>query len=143
MNKIKAFNTTLFVRPAWAIVMALWVILAGSCAKTEGEGGLATIRGRVLVKEYNSTFTVLQEEYYGPDEDVYIIYGDGKKVADREHTTYDGWFEFRYLRPGNYTVYAYSKDSTMQTNAKIPVIREVQITGRKEVVFLDELVIFK
>jgi len=133
-------------RIAKAVVLCLFaplMVLSFSCAKTEGEGGLATIRGRVLVKEYNSTFTVLQEEYYGYDEDVFIIFGDGKKVDGRERTTYDGWFEFRYLRPGNYRVYAYSKDSTLQTGAKIPVILEVTITGRKEVVELDELIIFK
>lgn len=127
-------------------MLPLWLFLLVfpmACAKTEGEGGLATIRGRVLVKEYNSTFTVLQEEYYVGDEDVFIIYGDGKRVDDRERTTFDGWFEFRYLRPGNYTVYAYSKDSTLQTNAKIPVIREVTINGRKDVVEVEELVIFK
>lgn len=132
-----------FFVPAILLLLAAGLAFVVSCAKSEGEGGLAIIRGRVLVKDYNSTFTVLLEEYYAGDEDVYIIYGDGKKVDGRERTTYDGWFEFRYLRPGNYKVYAYSKDSTLQTAASIPVIREVNITGRKEVVELDELVIFK
>lgn len=128
-------------------MMVIVVILIGltvlSCAKTEGEGGLATIRGRILVKEYNSTFTILQDTYYAQDQDVFIIYGDAKMVSDRARTTYDGWFEFRNLRPGSYQVYCYSKDSTLQTLAKIPVISNVLITGKKEVVELEEMVIFK
>jgi hypothetical protein len=143
MNDPRPLQNRLFAVIAVPALLAALMIIPVACAKTEGEGGLATIRGRVLVKEYNSTFTVLLEEYYGYDEDVFITFGDGKKVDGRERTTYDGWFEFRYLRPGNYKVYAYSKDSSLQTGAKIPVIREVTITGRKEMVELEELVIFK
>ena len=125
------------------LICIVMIIMIASCDKNEGEGGLATIRGRVLVKEYNSTFTVLQDTYYAQDEDVFIIYGDEKSVSDRVRTTYDGWFEFRFLRPGRYEVYCYSKDSTLQTLAEIPVIREVQINGRKEVVEVEEMVVLK
>lgn len=125
------------------IALALIGGLVMGCSKVEGEGGLATIRGRVLVKEYNSTFTLLQDTYYAQDEDVFIIYGNNKVVGDRVRTTYDGWYEFTYLNPGVYQVYCYSKDSTLQTLAKIPVIRDVLITGRKDIIELDEMVIFK
>ncbi len=123
-------------------IITLAVILLVGCEKPEGEGGLATIRGRVLVKDYNSTFTQLLDTYYAQDEEVYIIYGEDKAVGDRVRTSYDGWFEFAFLRPGKYKVYAYSKDSTLQTLAKIPVIRDVVITTRKEVVETEEIVVF-
>ncbi len=132
-----------FVRVKLSFVMVLVCFIIISCTKTEGEGGLASIKGRVLVKEYNNTFTMLKDTYYGQDEDVFIIYGDTKKVSDRARTTYDGWFEFSYLRPGYYQVYCYSKDSTLQTLAKIPVIREVQIKDKKEEIVVEEMVIFK
>lgn len=119
------------------------LLLTAGCEKPEGEGGLATIRGRVLVKDYDKTYTILEDTYYAQDEDVFIIYGDEKSVGDRVRTTYDGWFEFPWLRPGTYQVYAYSKDSTLQTLAKIPVIREVEITDRKQIVEVEEIVIFK
>ncbi|HRZ42085.1 MAG TPA: hypothetical protein P5228_05210 [Bacteroidales bacterium] len=127
---------------AIVLILATLTIVPG-CEKPEGEGGLATIRGRVLVKHYNSSFNILEETYYAQDEDVFIIYGDEKSVGDRVRTTYDGWFEFPWLRPGKYMVYAYSKDSTLQTQAKIPVIREVEITDTKQQVEVPEIVIFE
>jgi hypothetical protein len=125
------------------IISLLVVMLFASCSKNEGSGGTATIRGRVLVKEYNSTFTILKDTYYGQDEDVFIIYGDEKVVGERVRTTYDGYYEFRWLRPGSYQVYCYSKDSTLQTLAKIPVIRDVMIDDKKDVVEVEEMIIFK
>jgi hypothetical protein len=139
----KMFRKTRKNQSLIIVVLLTTSLLVLSCAKSEGEGGLATIRGRVLVKEYNGTFTILKDTYYAQDEDVFIIYGDAKMVSDRARTTYDGWFEFRNLRPGSYQVYCYSNDSTLQTLAKIPVISHVLITGKKELIMLDEMVIFK
>lgn len=124
------------------LLISAFLVFSMACTKTEGEGGLATIKGRVLVKEYNATFTLLEDTYYAQDEDVFILYGDEQSIGDRVKTSYDGWFEFNYLRPGNYQVYCYSKDSSLQTMAKIPIVRDVLITGRKEVVEVDEMIIF-
>jgi len=99
--------------------------------------------GKVLVRQYNASFTILQEEYYAQDEDVYIIYGDDITFGDRTRTCYDGTYEFKYLRPGTYTIYAYSKDSTFQTNSMIPVIREMTISKNHEVVEVPEIIILK
>ena len=108
------------------VVQASFVTII-SCKKDPGKGGSSSLTGRVLVRDYNSTYTVLQEEYYGQAEDVYIIYGDDKFASDRTRTNYDGTYEFPYLQKGTYHVYAYSDDSTLQSNAKIPVIRDVAI----------------
>lgn len=118
------------------------IIVLVSCKKDEGTGGNSSIYGKIFVKDYNSTFTVFQEEYYGPDIDVYIIYGDNKSFGDRIRTNYDGTYEFKYLRPGDYQVFAYSKDSTLQTNALIPIIKNVKIDKRKQEVEAPEIVIF-
>jgi len=114
-----------------------------SCKKEAGEGGSSSMFGKVLVKQYNASFTILQEEYYAQDEDVYIIYGDDITFGDRTRTCYDGTYEFKYLRPGTYTIYAYSKDSTFQTNSMIPVIREMTISKNHEVVEVPEIIILK
>ena len=120
----------------------LLLVLACSCEKEEGEGGKSSIYGKVLVKDYNSTFTVLKEEYYGPGIWVYIVYGDDRDYSDRIQTGYDGTYEFKYLRPGDYTVYVLSKDSTLQTNAKVPVIQEVNVPDKKKDVEVPDLIIF-
>lgn len=113
-----------------------------SCKKEPGVGGNATIYGKVLVKDYNSTFTVLQETYYGPAIWVYIQYGDDLSYGDRVQTGYDGTFEFKYLKEGTYTLYVYSKDSTLTTNAPIPVIQETEITSKNQEVELPDFEIF-
>ena len=122
------------------ILLALLMMI--SCSKEPGSGGKSAIYGKVLVKDYNSTFTVLQETYYGPEIWVYLIYGDDRDYGDRIQTGYDGTYEFKYLRPGTYHVYVYSKDSTMQTNAPVPVIREVVVPDKKQDIEVPDLVIF-
>ena len=123
------------------LTVGLFVFLL-SCEKEPGEGGKSSIYGKVYVKDYNSTFTNLEEEYYGPDIWVYIIYGDDRDYGDRILTNYDGTYEFKYLRPGTYHVYAYSKDSTMQTNAPVPVIMDVEVPKKKQDVSVPDIVIF-
>lgn len=119
------------------------IFLLNACAKDPGEGGNSTITGKVYVKHYNTTFTTLLDEYYGPNIDVFIIYGDNKTYGDHVNTNYDGTYEFNYLRPGMYHIYVYSKDSTLQTTANIPVIADVEITKRKETVQVSDIIIFK
>ena len=125
------------------LVAFLPAMFFSSCKKEAGEGGTSSIYGRIMVKDYNSTYTVLEEEYYGQDVDVYIIYGDDKTYSERIRTNYDGVFEFKYLRKGMYHVYAYSEDSTLQTNAMIPIIRDVEITKNNEEAETTDIIIFK
>ena len=125
------------------IAIFLLIALMASCKKEPGEGGNSTIYGKVYVKDYNGTFTVLQEEYFGKDIDVYIIYGDDRSYSDRVKTCYNGYYEFKYLRPGKYHIYAYSKDSTLQTNADVPVIKDIEITKKYQDVEAPQIVIFK
>lgn len=124
-------------------VVFVFTILAYSCSKEPGEGGNSTLYGSVWVKDYNNTFTVLNSEYDGADEDVYIIYGDDQSYADKVSTNYEGVFEIKYLRPGKYTLYVYSKDSTLQSpSGKIPIIKEVEITEKNQEVEVPEFVIY-
>ncbi len=114
-----------------------------SCKKEPGPGGKSTVYGKVWVKDYNASFTVLEESYYGPDLWVYIVYGDDRDYGDRIRTSYDGTFEFKYLRPGNYRIYTYSVDSTLQTNADVPVMYDVTVPSGRQEIQIPDLVIFK
>lgn len=121
----------------------LSAILASSCKKGPGEGGNSSIYGKVWVRDFNSNFTILYGEYNGADEDVYIVYGDEKGSSDRVRSNYDGTYEFKYLRPGNYKVYVYSKDSTMSSpSGSVTVIKEVEITARKQEVEVPKITIY-
>jgi len=127
------------------IIFACFCIyLITSCKKQPGEGGFATIKGRLYVKNYDPTFTVLLSEYYLPGESVYIIYGDNNEVGDNVRTTNDGTFTFNYLRKGKYKVYAIGKDITKPAlNVPKETLVEIEIKERKEVVNLNDLVIIK
>ena len=115
-----------------------------SCKKPEGEGGNCTINGTVWMQDYNSTFTVLEAEYAATDEWVYIIYGDEVNYGDRVRTNYKGEFEFKYLRQGNYKVYVYSKDSTLQSpSGQTAMVKEVNLNKNKQTLSLDVITIFK
>jgi hypothetical protein len=112
------------------------ISLLSSCKKEAGEGGLASIKGKVqtdlrLVPSNPVTF---QYSRPGVDEEVYIIYGDNTGPDDRVWTNYKGEFEFRNLRPGDYKIYVYSRDTTgsAQVNMqRMPIVREVKIEDRK------------
>jgi len=131
--------TRRFIFPS---LFLLVIFLFSSCEKEPGIGGKATVYGKVFVKEYNDSFTVLQEEYYGPNIWVYIIYGDDRDYGDRVRTSYDGTFEFKYLRAGTYHLYVYSKDSTLQTNAAVPVLQDIEVPDEKKDIELPDFIIF-
>ena len=88
-------------------------VLIVSCSKEAGEGGTASIKGKVYGDYYNKSFTTFYGSSYVPDKDVYIIYGDDASYGERVRTSYDGSFEFKYLRKGDYKVFVYSIDSTL------------------------------
>jgi hypothetical protein len=126
------------------ISLVILSMVAFSCKKEEGIGGTSSIKGKVLIRQYNSNFTELIEQYYAPDEDVFIIYGDDEVYGDKVTTNYDGTYEFDYLRDGNYKVFAYSKDSAnYPTKHLIPVIINTSISGKKETVKAETIVILK
>lgn len=131
----KYFRFIVFIFPAFLIL--------SSCEKDPGTGGNSKIFGKIYVKDYNSTFTVLEDEYYAQAEDVYIVYGGNMGTDDRLRTSYDGSYEFKYLRKGVYHIFAYSKDSTLQTNALIPVIRDVEITKNNQGIEVPLITIYK
>ncbi|MES2565957.1 MAG: hypothetical protein V4565_03770 [Bacteroidota bacterium] len=125
-----------------AILSFLVCIILISCKKEPGEGGFASIEGKLYVKNYDASFTLLTSEYYLPGENVYIIYGNGSEVGNSVKTSYDGSFKFNYLRKGKYKVYAIGKDST-RPYLSVPKeeLIEINITERKQKKVLGDLVI--
>ncbi|MEI6899861.1 MAG: hypothetical protein WCL00_08285 [Bacteroidota bacterium] len=124
------------------VTIAFCITILFSCKKDPGEGGTSSLFGKVYAKDYNSTFTVLQGEYYVPDKWVFIVYGDEKDYGNRIRTNYDGTYEFKYLRPGTYHIYVYSKDSTLQTNASVAVLKDVTISSQNTETRVPDLNIF-
>lgn len=121
-----------------------------SCKKQAGIGGTSSIKGNLLVRQYDLSFSSFDEEYPGADEDVFIIYGDNITYADRIRSSYDGAFEFKYLRQGQYKIYVYSQDSAAivgpPANPNAPkkaIVVEVEISGNRQAVDLGTITILK
>ncbi len=128
------------------LFLILFLICLGffSCKKQPGEGGFASIEGKIYVKNYDAYFSILNSQYYLPGETVYIIYGDGTEIGNTVKTSYDGSFKFNYLRKGKYKVYVLGKDSSSanRSNPKAE-LREITITEKKQKEVLGDLVILK
>jgi len=125
------------------LILCLSIVFMISCEKEEGEGGTSSITGKVKVREYNGNFTIrIGEDYYAGDQDVYIIYGEDEVYADKFTTHYDGTYRFDYLREGTYKVFAYSLDSAAYPlDKKKAIIKEVTITGKNQMIEVEDIVV--
>ena len=126
---MKNFIFNLFFQSNFPLFLLI-VLLLSACRKEAGEGGTASLTGRVFVQDYNS-IGQLVGEYYAPEERVYIIYGDSPVFDDQVRTSFDGTFQFNNLYRGFYTVFAYSDCDTC-ASGKEPIFQTVKIKSRGE-----------
>ncbi len=123
-------------------LVALSILALTACKKEPGEGGFASIEGKLYVKNYDPYFQIKLSEHYLPGENVYIIYGNGKEVGNSVKTSYDGSFKFNYLQKGTYKVFAVGKDSAAANRGnETSVLREITITEKKQNSDLGDLTI--
>lgn len=121
---------------------SLLVIALSSCSKYEGQGGSATIKGVIKEQKYNTLGNIIAE-YLIADQNVYIIYGNNNSFYDDDiKTSYDGSFEFRYLKKGSYKIFVYEDCATCPSGKK-EIIVPVEITKNNEIVTLDTINIKK
>lgn len=123
----------------------LIALVFSQCTKTEGEGGAATIKGRVMVQDYTLSNNKNGEPYGAYDTKVYIIYGNGTTYHDDYDCSYDGSYEFRNLRKGTYKIFAYSEIIPKPADPPNdePVIISVTVSDKKGVVTAPDIEIKK
>ena len=129
----------------WVIAVLLALV---SCKKEAGDGGNSSIKGKIsreLRIVLNNPGTAVGT-FPAADEDVYIIYGDHVSPDDRVQTNYEGEYEFLYLRPGKYKVYAFSKDTNSVAvpwdEDHMTVLQELEITDGNQQVIPDDMMIY-
>lgn len=120
-----------------ALAAMPFVMLFNSCSNGPGPGGKASIQGVIKATRYVNNCTTLAGTFLAEDEEVYIIYGDDPSYGDRIRTGPGGVFYFPYLRPGKYTIYAYSTKCTVAQ--KEAVVMEVEITDKSQALITDTL----
>ena len=112
------FTVSLMVLLASALVMP-------SCNKGPGEGGTGTVQGFVkLVHHPDDDYTLTPDTMVAAKTDVFIVYGDEAYFGNDAETNANGMYRFEYLRPGNYTVFAYS---TLPSGEKVAVSETVEL----------------
>lgn len=105
-------------------LLALALILP-SCNKGPGEGGTGTLQGYVkLVHHPDDDYTLTPDTMAAAKTDVFIIYGNEVHFGNDVETGADGMYQFEYLRPGDYTVFAYS---TLPSGEKVAVYESVNL----------------
>lgn len=115
-----------------------------SCTKQEGEGGLASIEGVVMVQNVNPLLEKVGDLYRATDEKVFISYGSNEFVDNDVSTSPEGKFIFNYLTPGDYSVFVYSDDTTLYNSAENMVVKkQISIKNKKEKAKLDTVIIYK
>lgn len=122
------------------ILIATTVLLGASCTKEEGVGGQASVSGKL--QEHLFVGTLDQGTIGAQGTDIYIIYGtDDGIFDDKVETGYSGDFEFNYLRPGNYTIYAFSDCWTCAFGTDSVVKLEFAIADKKEELQLGNITV--
>jgi hypothetical protein len=130
----------------------LWTIgavaLLASCKKEAGDGGNSSIKGKItkeLRVVLNNPGTAVGT-FPAADQDVYILYDDHVSPDDRVRTNYDGEYEFLYLRPGNYKVYVFSKDTNAVAvpwdEEHMTVLQELEITDKEQRIVANDMMVY-
>ena len=96
-----------------------------SCNNDEGEGGTGTIQGYVkLIHHPDDDYQLQVDTMNAAKTDVFIVYGDDQFYGDDTETDPDGLYQFEYLTPGDYTVFAYS---TLPSGERVAVTETVSL----------------
>lgn len=96
-----------------------------ACNNKEGEGGTGTVQGYVkLVQHPDDDYQLNVDTIVAAKTDVFIVYGDEVYFGDDAETNPDGFYQFEYLTPGDYTVFSYS---TLASGEKVTVSENVSL----------------
>ena len=112
-----------------------------SCEKEPGEGGLATIQGKVWGRDLDNDGFPKTEGYLG-GERVYIGVNDGARTDYFEtvRTSYDGTYTFPFLRKGDYRVWVFSRCDSCLLEDTVR-LQTATIRDRKETVTLPDMTV--
>ena len=124
------------------LIVLLCVCLLGlaSCNSSEGEGGTGTVQGYVkLINHPDDNYSLPADTMDAAKTDVFIVYGNSDFYGDDVETDDKGFYKFKYLTPGDYTIFSYS---TLPSGERIPVTASVSIgkgeTGHVPTIYIHQ-----
>lgn len=130
------------MRKLLIVILTAALLPFAGCEKSEGEGGRASIIGKIIVQKRERIQNSIIAEYPAMEERVYIVYGNSETVVadDDTRTSYDGYYEFNYLFPGDYKIYVYSECRQCPEEVE-PIIKEIKIGKAQNDVEVEDIYI--
>lgn len=116
------------------LAATLFFMAISSCKKEPGEGGQATIHGKVYA--YKTTGA---DSGYISDVKVYLSYGTNTWEDQNVNSSYTGEYAFPFLHTGDYTVWVLNKCDTCPLKQSYD-IAHVTINKPRETVEVRDLI---
>ena len=111
------------------LLLVLLSAAAVSCNTGEGTGGTGAIEGTVYkVLHPDDNYNLEADTIVAAKEDVFLVYGTQGFYGDDAETDHTGLYRFDYLRPGTYTVYAYTE---LASGERVAVPQTVEVKNGK------------
>lgn len=118
--------------------LGLVLLLLTSCKKEAGLGGLAKIRGKLFATDITTSGIAKDSGYLG-NERIFISVSGNPVYFTDTRSSYDGSFEFKYLREGTYDVWAYSDCDTCVWKQQKVLISGINISEKKQIFTIPDL----
>lgn len=110
-------------RPGYLFLLTI-ILFASACNKDEGLGGRSTIEGQVFkIIHSDDNFVLKSDTVPAAESDIYLVFGDDTFYGDDTKTGHNGFYRFRYLNSGTYTLYAYNKYPSGEKEAVSTTVR--------------------
>jgi hypothetical protein len=119
------------------LLLLAFLPLFMSCKHEEGKGGLATIKGKVYAKDYNSNGGLVDEGYLGSVR-VYISKHGDPNYFDDYDTSYDGSYQFDFLYEGTYDIWVFGDCDNCSWD-QVYQLKTVEVNEKREVVVVEDL----
>ncbi len=121
-------------------LLLLFAIIVGitSCNKEPGDGGLATIHGKVFGYNTNN-FGIVTDSGYLAEAKVYLAYSNHTWVDQDTKTSYTGEYAFPFLHTGDYKVWVINKCDTCPSQQTAHIIN-VTINNQRGTVEVADLI---
>lgn len=125
LNQMKSLYSKTFLS---AFFLFSCMLAFTACEKEEGEGGQATITGKVYA--YDIDNNIKTDSGYIAGVRVYISYGNNTGVDDDTRTDASGIYSFKWLQKGTYKVWVVKECNTCPLDQDIDS-EEIEITDKK------------
>jgi len=119
------------------LLLLAFLPLFMSCKHEEGKGGLATIKGKVYAKDYNSNGGLVDEGYIGGVK-VYISKHGDPNYFDDYNTSYDGSFQFNFLYEGTYDIWVFGDCDNCRWD-QVYQLKTIEVNEKREVVVMEDI----